>query len=270
MTIYELFLQFREVLDKQTSNNSPEVGEAYIELAFNRAIEKFVKERYGDANRPRSAFEGTQKRMDDLSNLVQEAQIPPFGPYNYNFKGVSSTLFPIPADYWIAVKEYLIGDLPPCPANRIELVCGVPTVVPNPPVRGPLRLFVRTHDQIHELLEDPFNVPRLEEAHRLLMDGDSLTGSDAPGNNFAVVYHDAQVSLVEYRLTYIKEPKWLRHGTNWQLTNPTAPLFWQNTEFWFNSETHMELVRMAVAEVLNIHENPREQLYLAQQLSTQD
>lgn len=70
MTAQELRYDFKLKYDKVDSQTKQNFNPAEIDWILNWAQETLVKRRYGQNNILRTGFEGTQKRIDDLSTLV--------------------------------------------------------------------------------------------------------------------------------------------------------------------------------------------------------
>jgi hypothetical protein len=70
MTARELHYQFKLNLDRVDSLANPDLNPAEIDWLINEAQLIFIKQRMGMNNQKRSGFETSQKRIDDLGNLV--------------------------------------------------------------------------------------------------------------------------------------------------------------------------------------------------------
>ena len=70
MTSQEMEIAFKQGLDKFDSLNYPDFQTDQIELILNQAQDQFVKQRYGGNNLKKQSFEETQKRTEDLKNVV--------------------------------------------------------------------------------------------------------------------------------------------------------------------------------------------------------
>jgi len=117
MTILEMHTAFRLELDKVNSLQYPDFTSIEIDYWLNRSIREFVKTRYSGLNAHRSAFEQTQKRIDDLRTLVREVNIPCTSvgstkPNGYVLtNGFSNTAF-ASAPYWLSLGEEVSLVLP--------------------------------------------------------------------------------------------------------------------------------------------------------------
>jgi hypothetical protein len=70
MIIKDIHRNFKIFLDKVDSSAYSELNSGEIDVYLNEAIERLVKQRYGGLNIHRTSFEESQKRTDDLKNLV--------------------------------------------------------------------------------------------------------------------------------------------------------------------------------------------------------
>ena len=70
MTIEQLHTEFKVFFDKVDSEAYTEFLDGEIDIMLNEAILRLVKRRYGINNIYKKGFEETQKRTDDLKELV--------------------------------------------------------------------------------------------------------------------------------------------------------------------------------------------------------
>ena len=70
MTCAELHLEFKFRCDKLDTLNYPNFLPEEIDLILNNAQERLVKQRYGFNNIKRQSFEETEKRTEDLKEIV--------------------------------------------------------------------------------------------------------------------------------------------------------------------------------------------------------
>ena len=70
MTVEEMHYEFKLKLNKVDSLDYQNFFVPEIDWYLNEAMKMFIKQRYGLANPKRQGFEVTQKRIDDLRNLV--------------------------------------------------------------------------------------------------------------------------------------------------------------------------------------------------------
>ena len=70
MTVQEMHYDFKFKLNKIDSSDYSNFKIPEIDWLLNESMEVFLKQRYGINNTKREGFEATQKRIDDLRNLV--------------------------------------------------------------------------------------------------------------------------------------------------------------------------------------------------------
>ena len=70
MTIQEMHDSFRVGVDKAESFASPSFEDEEVDFFLNKAQERFIKQRYGINNLKRQGFEQTQKRTDDIREVI--------------------------------------------------------------------------------------------------------------------------------------------------------------------------------------------------------
>lgn len=108
MTIAEMHTYFKVGVDKAESFNYPAFESEEIDYFLNKAQERFIKQRYGINNNKRQGFEQTQKRTDDIREVIMsnssstfttDSDSKPFAKY-YTLPSSS------PADvYWFSIQE---------------------------------------------------------------------------------------------------------------------------------------------------------------------
>ena len=178
MTIAEMHIQFKVGLDKTDSLNYPNFEPEEIDLWLNKAQDKFIKTRYS-RDPKRDTFEETQKRTDDLREVIVEQTIFPSAtqtPVKPN-----GVLFELPTNpmYWFAINEE-------CGVQYIN--CAETLILDRKRVK-PIQ-----HDDYNKVISDPFNKPSRGKIVRL-MHGDK-----------AELISDGTVIIGSYILRYIKKP----------------------------------------------------------------
>ena len=177
MTAQEMHDAFKFGLDKFDSLNYPNFEPAEIDLLLNQGQDTFVKQRYGFTNTKRTSFEETQKRTEDLKNVVLRYNTLTFvTPSNINPDAVFATL---PTDHWLIVQEL---------AEIIYTDCHGDIITEQ--------VFVKPiqHNDYSKLINNPFEKPDQRTILRL-MDQGLVELLSSPG-----------VLVGTYYLTYIKEP----------------------------------------------------------------
>jgi hypothetical protein len=258
MTIAEMYNMFDLAVDKVSSSAVADITMFQKDFLFNNACRNFVKQRYGDNNNSARGFEDIQKRVDDLSSLVMNADLPLLGLGFHSTGDNPSKIYAIPDDYWFSVTE----------VAQINTECGILTSMV---VQG-------RHSEIYPRLRNSFHRPKDEKVFRVM----HANGTTDNSNNVIEVFHDKSSTILKYLLVYIAEPKKLRGVSPENLQsiqdNPTIrPLpsyhffpttgniivngvsleSWLVLEYWMNKETHEEIVDIAVKMALDAIESPR-------------
>lgn len=229
MGIVTIHRDFKIFLDKVDSSAYPEFNDGEIDVIVNEAIKRITKQRYGGLNVHRTSFEGSQKRTDDLKNLVTSG----FGSLNlvasYSEIGmkvykldlsqlyVDSTLsIPSPNNYMFFLKclgNVCEGDC--CTTATIKLV---------------------QQDDISQIKEDPFNKPKGSKVNMFFEDGDVF------------LWTSNEKTLSRVLVTYLKTPAMVNKGTY------GSPL----VECDLSEHLHSEIVQVAVGIALEGIESPRQ------------
>lgn len=259
MTVYELHLYFDDALDKISSASYADIPIEQKDRYFNVAMEKFIKQRYGGNNYKRTGFEETQKRTDDLVDLVRYARIPVGPSAFYNTATVSTSWYDLPQDYWFSISERVNIQAGNCSDTNVQV---------KP----------RRHNEINSVLLDPFNKPKGNRLFRVMSGGNNrgatfglYNSNDFLLRNSIQLFYDRTITVGDYELAYITQYVRMRGETDNQQTaitglpytystlpTPTAGIpRWNQVEFWMPSHTHIEIVDLAVKACLEAIEHPR-------------
>jgi len=209
---------FKLGLDKSDSLNYPNFIDSEIDTILNEEQERLIKQRYGYNNYKNQSFEETQKRTDDLREVILNAILSPNPPTADNEP--NGVFIDVPSaageEYWFAIKESCLINLTDCSDNQITRRVKVKT---------------RQHDDLNEIVEDPFNQPNEYEVIRVMYQ-DKFEVICAPNT-----------SVNTYYLRYIKKPRQmnLSLGIDCELSD----------------HLHLELVDSAVNRTLENIESQR-------------
>ncbi len=186
MTASEFHIAFKFGLDKFDSLNYPNFESAEIDLLLNQAQDEFVKQRYGATNTKKQSFEETQKRTEDLKNIVVRSTIVPAANASDNIN-IFSRFATLPADHWFIVQEL---------AGISYLDCHGNTINDN--------VFIKAiqHNDYSKLINNPFEKPDKSTVLRLME------------NDRSELLVASNVTLNNYYLTYIKKPVRIDLATN--------------------------------------------------------
>lgn len=169
---------FKQGLDKFDSLNYPDFEIDQIEFLLNQAQDVFVKQRYGSTNVKRESFEQTQKRTEDLKNIVVNQIITPLANASDNIN-TYSRFVTLPTDHWFIIQEL---------TDISYLNCNNQTITD--------RVFTEAiqHNDYSKIINNPFAQPNENKVLRLMENGRVEL---IPASN---------VTITNYRLRYIKKP----------------------------------------------------------------
>lgn len=206
-------------LNKVRTLQGPGYDPSEISLFATEAQELLVNTKYDAlSNILKSGFEETEKRIQDLGNLVIDKKLTPLAASPENMpNGVFVNLpYTYPTDvFWYTVYEQAETNIQYCGANKI------------------IKVYEINHNEYAQLLEDPFNRPDPTTVWRMRVSG-----------NRHELITDGTYSIVKYHLRYIKKPNPIDLTTN--LTLSVSELA---------DNVHRELVRQTVDLVLGDTEN---------------
>jgi len=223
MTVAEMHISFRFGMDKLDSLNYPNFEPEEIDLLLNQGQERFIKQRYGITNTKRTSFEETEKRTEDLKEILLQAVITPTAnstQVNNGFNITTNSVFcTLPSNHWFTIWERAIinsdrcnttsitlyipesiieqcracptCDLDSCPDDRVETVIPASTEV----VTGKwAEVRPIQHLEFSKIIKDPFKGPDYDKVLRLMY-GDS-----------AEIIPATYSTIVRYVLRYVKKP----------------------------------------------------------------
>jgi len=221
MTVAEMHIAFRFGMDKLDSVNYPNFEEEEIDLLLNQGQDRFVKQRYGITNPKRTSFEETQKRTEDLKELVKHVNIQPAANTLDNITPYARFVT-LPTDHWFIIQERVVQQCDKCnetPLYVETVTIGNSTLYNN--VNGKYaEVRPVQHNEIDKVLNDAFKQPDYDKVLRLMEDGrvELITSSVC--------------TATVYRLRYLKKPNRI------DITTPT------NCEL--SEHTHQEIVDEAI------------------------
>ena len=270
MTVTEMHRNFKIRFDKTDSAGYPDFEPEEIDEWLNVAEQRFIKQRYGINNPKQESIEETQKRADDLRNVILQKVIIPAANVAENKPNGVFAVLPSAANevYWFALNEEVSVVYRDCDSVAITsgniqdggyyLVTGN-TIDYNSVTYQPGQFFVgvpavttftgtgtvysastkrsevkpTTHDEYNKIARDPFNKPRPDQVRRLMY------------KNQAELLTDGTFAIENYYLRYIRKPQ--------QISLSLA----QDSEL--ADHTHQEIVAMAVELALENVESKRYQ-----------
>jgi len=183
MTVAEMHLEFKFRMDNLDALNYPSFLPEEVDLLLNNAQERVVKQRYGFPNLKRQSFEETQKRVEDLKNIVVNAVLTT-QPYASDNIDASARFVNLPADHWFTIQER---------CKLLCTICGTPT-------NSFAEVIPINHSEFSKRIKDPFGKPDDVIVLRLMEKGRAELISSC--------------EIVEYRMRYIKQPNKINLATN--------------------------------------------------------
>lgn len=227
MTLQELHYDFDLKIDKVATFSKEDFTRAEKDWLLNEAQKVFVKTRITGNNVSGTAFETTQKRIDDLSSLVvkfpQQPEIIPIG--------LDGGVYELPLENLAYPYLYFIR--------------GQATVLlPNSCTKLASLKLVQ-HDDLNYLLEDPFNNSDYSEIVFNF-------GRASNGNKSSIYLYPGIHSLGGIRLEYVKKPSRINYGGYAYIDGVAYP----QQECELPEHTHSEIVDLAVQIASGIIESP--------------
>lgn len=178
MTISEAHQEFKLRLDKLDSLNYPDILPEEIDSFLNNAQEVFIKDRYGITNTKRQSFEETQKRAEDLKNVVVNYITTPLAHNSSNIDD-NAQYVNLPEDHWFIVEDRAKITYKDCNGKNIT---------------ERVRIEAINHDEFANVIDNPFKKPSTTRLVKLMTNG-----------NLELI-HSPDVTINEYHLRYIKQP----------------------------------------------------------------
>jgi len=226
MTVSEMHTNFKIIYDKTDSLNYPNFLPEEVDVFLNNAQDKFIEQRAYGNNARREGLEETQKRADDIREVIKNYTTSPSTSSSANKP--NGRFVTLPTDYRHAIQEEVLISYTDC--NDVTQSKTVEVI--------PL-----THDRYNRAINDPFNKPNTDKVLRLVYEGGQFELLFAQGT-----------SITTYRLRYIKTPQRIRYGTVY--STPTT-----NQDCELADHTHIEIVNLAAQMALENINAPRTQSF---------
>jgi hypothetical protein len=227
MTVEEMHYDFKIKFNKLDSSDYRNFQIPEIDWMLNEGMWLFLKQRYGINNAKNTGFEGSQKRIDDLRNLViKNVLLPSAASTEPN--SVSASL---PADYVFAV--------------RIK----AETTTSDGRCKGDKMLTCRPtqHDDLDSVLNDPNYSPSYEWGEMPIVYG---TLSNAAGDADTLFgYTDGSFTVNGFRIDYLREPRRIAFASGvpgGSYTYPDGAIVAANQDCELPEHAHKEIVDTAV------------------------
>lgn len=195
MTVSEMHRSFRFGLDKLDGLNYPGFEPEEIDLLLNQAQERFIKQRYGNNNLKRDSFEQTEKRTEDLRNIVQSARLAGL-PLPPNGESIiySSYMCPLPENHWFTIHERAILNCTTC-NTTVKRGLGSIGDSGTATITGQyVEVRPVTHQEFERVIKDPFKGPDQTKILRLMY------------KNQVELVMPTTCQLLSYEFRYIRKP----------------------------------------------------------------
>lgn len=237
MTITQAHRSFRFGMDKMDSLNYPNFQPEEIDLLLNQAQERFIKQRYGDNNIKRTGFEQTEKRTEDIKEVIFTVQMIPTVPAFVDNSVYNAVNFDISEiNHWFTVWDKVIMTCTACngTVNRPVATYGLG---PSNQVINGVEAEVRaiSHLEYEKSRKDEFKKPDHTKVFKLMFGG---IIEIVPPTDCTVLY---------YIMRYIRKPVQVSLAGN--------------ITFELSEHTHQEIVDLAIQIALEGIEARRTQTF---------
>jgi hypothetical protein len=118
MTVQEMHTAVKLLLDKADTLNYPNYRAEEIDFFLNFAQDRFVKHRYDGKVSRNKGLEETQKRTDDLRNIISTEQLAPLAQVADNYPNGRFVDLPTSPLYLFSITEQVDVTIPECLPNK--------------------------------------------------------------------------------------------------------------------------------------------------------
>lgn len=244
MTAQEFHRNFRFGMDKMDSLNYPNFQSEEIDLLLNQAQDRFVKQRYGTTNTKRTSFEETEKRTEDLKEIIQTDRLTGF---TANSESIiySSAMCQLPTNHWFTIWDKAIISCTKC-NGTVTRALGDIGADGSPNFITGIYVEVRsvTHLDFEKVVHDAFKGPDHTKILKLMYK-----------NQIELIISE-DCTLISYEFRYIREP--IRISL---INNITCEL---------SDHTHQEIVNISIDIALEGIEAKRQQSFPNKVLNTDE
>lgn len=213
MTITEMHQSFRFGMDKMDNLNYPNFLPEEIDLLLNQGQDRIAKQRYGITNPKRTSFEETQKRTEDLKELIRQVVLTPIantGVVNANSNISTNSVFvTLPSDHWFIIQERVIINSDRCNTTTFQIY--VPGYVgEDDQLVAPVTITVTgkyaevrpiQHLEFDKVVNDAFKAPDYDKVLRLMYE------------DKVEIIPNSNSTVVRYIMRYIKKPQQMSIST---------------------------------------------------------
>ena len=272
MTVDEMHISYKLLMDKFDSLNYPNFSPEAIDFILNREQDRLTKHRYDGAMARNKGFEESQKRSDDLRNITTSASLTPLAASPDNKENGRFVDLPSASglEYLFAIQEEANVISKVCPERTVVSgsivedgiyivesdtidyngitynpgeffigVTGVTTYTGNGTVfqaeRNTVNVKPMQHDDYNKIKNDPFNKPVVDNENKQLR-------RLQLGSRMEILLPEGAI-LETYILRYIRKPRRISLSSS--------------IDCELAEHTHQEIVDMAVSSTLESIESPR-------------
>ena len=272
MTIQDMHYNFRVKLDRLDNEYYANITADEVDLILNEALMQFVTTRIRPSNPRRESFEETQKRQDDIKELISADTILTKSIIQTGVKP-NGIFFDLPSDYFYAIQEEAEIAYNNCNENPVTErrgFVGIP------------------HSNYLYIKDNPFKIPTIDDNFGVRLMSDNKIEALTFGN----------YDINFYYMRYVKMPRKMQFtddtpvlsgnlsvGTRYKvlsgsiqhagstlnagdtftaLTNifiGTGVVVLDGVDCELNEESQREIINIAVNIALDIIESPRAQQY---------
>jgi phosphoribosyl-AMP cyclohydrolase len=234
MTIVEMHNEFRQAGDRLDASTIPDMLVEQVDYLLNEAIVRFVKTRYSGNNEFKMGFEEIQKRTDDLKTVsfTDFPLVTTVTTETNTFKASLSTLYTDEALTTLSTRKYWF------------YTRGRARVVKSGCTSTYVSIRLYQHDDLDDVMLDPFNKPIIDE----------VAGYFEAGDLYIITSSGTTIDRV--KLSYVKKPIEVRYGAAY----PTPV---SNIDCDLPEHTHKEIIQLAVTIALENIESKRLETQMA-------
>lgn len=255
MTIQETHIEFKILMDKADSLNSPNFTPEEIDVFLNRAEDEIIETRYtGNNNSAVTGVEETQKRVDDLKNLVVNGNITTFIS-NANNKP-NGRFVPLPNG--LTVTDSLGNVLPKYRHSLNEeatisyIDCNTTTTTNR------VKVVYISHNRYNEAIRNPYEKPDKDTVFRLPYGKLTVLIPLLGSIETVELVTDSSSTLTIYHLRYLKDPQRIQYGSIYAV--PTTDQMSELSDY-----LHKDLIEIAARIALEDIESERYKTKITEQ-----
>lgn len=250
MTIYDLFLNIKDGADKLDSIAYPELKPEVLDRIVNFALDTFVRRIVTNAGS--GGVEETQKKTDDIFNLIKYINITPGNEGFFRTDTIRTIEFQVPEDYWFSLSEVAVMSVLPCPSGVRIKKCYKDQIKKLPRVEEENTVKAETHNRIPTLISNPLYRPVVNNLYRVMANPE---GIDTKTGVF-VLFYDKDLIPVSYKLSYIKRLPEIKLDVTYS-RDPNSPIYYRNVLYPMNEQCQREIINIAIGLIIEDIESER-------------